>query len=102
MSIYKVENWSELFVKYERFTSIKLCSTCWSDKVKVYNYFNNMAKKKTENISTNKYKFKPQFEGSQVLISGVGVEINSENLTDEIVEKYFINNVSLFALIELV
>ena len=101
MSIYEVNNWSELFVKYEQLTSIKLCSTCWSDKVKVFNYFKTMAKKKIE-PSENKYKFKPQFEGSQVLISGIGFAINSENLTDEIVEKYFINEVSLFALIELV
>ncbi len=101
MSIYEVKNWSELFIKYEQLTSIKLCQTCWGDKVKVFNYFKTMAKKKIE-PSDNKYKFKPQFEGSQVLISGIGFAINSGNLTDEIVEKYFKNEVSLFALIELV
>lgn len=101
MIIYEVENWSELFIKYEQLTSIKLCQTCWGDKVKVFNYFKTMAKKKIEPIE-NKYKFKEQFADSRVLISGVGFEINSENLTDEIVEKYFKNEVSLFALIELV
>jgi hypothetical protein len=101
MTIYEIENWNELFAKYEQLNSIKLCQTCWGDKVKVFNYFKNMAKKKEE-TSSNKYKFKSQFEGSQVLINGLGFAITSENLTDEIVEKYFINEVSLFDLIELV
>jgi hypothetical protein len=101
MTIYEIDNWIELFDKYEQLNSIKLCSTCWGDKVKVFNYFKTMAKKKTE-LTENKYKFKPQFADSKVLISGVGFEINADNLTDEIVEKYFINELSLFALIELV
>ena len=101
MSIYQIENWSELFNRYEQLNSTKLCQTCWGDKVKVFNYFKTMAKNKTEQTE-NKYKFKKQFADSKVLISGIGFEINAENLTDEIVEKYFINEVSLFALIELV
>jgi hypothetical protein len=100
MTIYEVENWSELFIKYEQLTTIKLCSTCWADKVKVFNYFRKkeMAKKelkKEENI----YSFKPEFEDCQVQIKDVNFTITKENLTAEIVEKYFKNEPSLMALI---
>ena len=100
MTIYEIENWSELFGKYEQLTSIKLCHTCWGDKVKVFNYFRKkeMAKKdvkKDENI----YSFKPEFEDCQVQIKDVNFTITKENLTAEIVEKYFKNEPSLMALI---
>lgn len=103
VGIYEIKNWSELFGKYERLTSNKLCPSCWGDKIKVYNYFKEkeMAKK-TENSPGENYKFKKQFEGCEVAIKDLGFIISKENLTNEIVEKYFKNDPSLMALIELV
>lgn len=103
VGIYEIQNWSELFKKYEQLTSIKVCASCWSDKVKVYNFFKEkeMAKK-TENTEGTNYKFKKQFEGCEVAIKSVGFIISKENLTNEIVKKYFINEPSLMALVELV
>lgn len=103
VGIYEVNNWGELFGKYEQLTSNKICPTCWSDKVKVYNFFKEkeMAKK-TENTTGENYKFKKQFECYEVSIKGLGFVISKENLTNEIVEKHFKNEPSLMALIELV
>jgi hypothetical protein len=99
-NIYSVENWSELFGKYEQLTSTKLCLSCWGDKVKVFNYFRikEMAKKETKK-ETNICSFKPQFEDCQIQIKDVNFTITKENLTAEIVEKYFKNEPSLMALI---
>ena len=100
MTIYDVNNWSELFNKYEQLTLIKLCQSCWSDKVKVFNYFRikEMAKKDVKK-DANIYSFKPEFEDCQVQIKDVNFTITKENLTAEIVEKYFKNEPSLMALI---
>lgn len=102
-SIYEIKNWSELFRKYEQLTSLKVCSSCWTDKVKVYNYFRNLEMaKKVEKENGTTWQFKPEFEGCQVIIKSLGYQITKENLTTEIVEKYFKNEPALLALIELV
>jgi hypothetical protein len=98
MTIYEIENWSELFNRYEQLNSIKLCQTCWGDKIKVFNFFKTMAKKNL-NSPENSATFKAEFEGCEVRIKGVDFVITKDNLTSEIVEKYFKDEPSLMALL---
>lgn len=85
-----------LLINYKAITGIQLCSTCTGSFIKAYNELKQMAKKlNTPAESTNtgcKYEFKPGFEASQVQIAGLSFVINSENLSDAIVEEHLINH----------
>jgi hypothetical protein len=98
-SIYEIEP-SVLFDFYEQHTGLKLCATCWTDRVKAYNYYRKMADKKTKKDTKGLYTFKEGFEDTQVYIKGLGENVNAENLTNEIVEKYFVGT-TLMDLVEI-
>lgn len=101
LNIYEIENWIELFDNYEQLNSIKLCHTCWSDKVKVFNYFRIMAKKTeiAENTGEQSYQFKAGFEGTEIFIKGFPESITQANLNKNI--ELIKSNKDLMELIEL-
>lgn len=100
VSIYEVNNWSELFEKYEQLTLNKICQTCWGDKVKVFNYFNKMAKTQKPIEGENQYKFKQGFEATEIHLKGKFEVINQINLNENI--SLLLENKELMELIELV
>jgi hypothetical protein len=85
LNIYEINNWIELFDNYEQLNSIKLCSNCWGDKVKVFNYFRNMKKEtKSENTGEQTYQFIAGFEGTEIFIKGFPETISQANLNENI------------------
>jgi hypothetical protein len=99
-SIYQINNWSELFAEYEQLTLNKPCQTCWSDKVKVFNYFNKMAKKTEPNEGEKTYKFKAGFEDTEIHLAGRMSPIKSEDLNENI--SLILDIPTLMELVELV
>lgn len=82
-----------LFDFYQNKTGLKLCHTCWTDRVKAYNFYRkNIMAKKENTEKTGTYFFKEEFAETQIFIKGFGELITAENLTNEIVEKYFVGN----------
>lgn len=89
-----------LFDFYRQHTGLQLCPTCWTDRVKAYNYYRKMTKSKTKTSTSGLYQFKEGFEDTQVFIKNLGEIISAENLTNEIVEKHFVGS-TLMDLVEL-
>lgn len=98
-SIYEIDP-VVLFDFYKQHTGLQLCPTCWTDRVKAYNYYRKMTKSKTKTSTGGLYQFKEGFEDTQVFIKGLGEIISAENLTNEIVEKHFVGS-TLMDLVEL-
>ena len=89
-----------MFEKYEQLTLNKPCQTCWSDKVKVFNYFNKMAKKIEPTLGEKSYKFKAGFENTEIHLAGRMSPIKSEDLNENI--SLIMEIPSLMELVELV
>jgi hypothetical protein len=89
-----------LFDFYKQHTGLQLCSTCWTDRVKAYNYYRKMTKSKSKTSTGGLYQFKEGFEDTQVFIKGLGEIISAENLTNELVEQHFVGS-TLMDLVEL-
>lgn len=85
-----------LLINYNAITGIQLCSTCTGSFIKAYNELKKMAKKSNTEIESTKpeckYEFKKGFENSQIQVSGLSFVINSQNLSDALVEEHLINH----------
>ena len=89
-----------MFDKYEQLNSIKLCHSCWNDKVKVFNYFRIMKKETKSEVTGEKtYKFIKGFEGTEIYLKGSFEPINNLNLNENI--ELVKSNKDLMELIEL-
>jgi hypothetical protein len=100
-TIYEIDP-GVLFDYYKQHTGLQLCPTCWTDRVKAYNYYRKMTKSKTKTSTSTSgvYQFKEGFEDTQVFIKGLGEIISAENLTNELVEQHFVGS-TLMDLVEL-
>ena len=103
---YSIEDKKPLLVEYQRLFNITLCDTCTGSYQKAYQelktyYYNlDMAKKKTDAPQkATKYKL---VEGNTFYIAALPEPVTSENVTDKIIEDYFLKDSGLSKFVETV
>jgi hypothetical protein len=88
---YAIENKNLLLQAYQEVFNLELCSTCSSSYFQAYNQLKQFVRNQKINIEPMaktkcKYQFKPEHEGSEIHIKGIG-KVTKDSLTDEVAEE---------------